>query len=204
MSKRLIIIGASLLGREVCNYARDAGFLVEGFLDGRQHVLNGYDGYPPIISSVEDFVVRSDVNYICAIGNPQMRMNYTEKVLARRGRFVNVVHPTAYVGPNVKMGVGCIICPHAVVDCDLSLGDHVIINSLSYVSHDSALDDYVTLSPGCHLGGMTHLHRGVFMGIHSATIPNVELGAGVYVAAGACVTHDFFEGRVMGVPGRLR
>lgn len=29
---------------------------------------------------------------------------------ARGGRFVNVIHPTAHVGPHVRFGVRCIVC----------------------------------------------------------------------------------------------
>ena len=201
---RVIIIGARAFGREVCNYAREAGFEVVGFLDDKTDALDGFVAYPPILGSVENWAVGADDRYVCAVGDSSMRAKYASIIERKGGVFVSVVHPTAYVGSNVKIGYGCVVCPYAVVDCDLTMGRHVVVNTHSYVAHDCMLEDFVTLSPNVHLGGRTIIRRTAFMGINSSTIPNVELGERVYVAAGACVTKSFSYGRVMGIPAVQR
>lgn len=60
MKQKLIVIGARPFGRETCNYAREAGFDVVGFLDDKADALDGFVGYPPIISSVEAYEVRPE------------------------------------------------------------------------------------------------------------------------------------------------
>lgn len=188
MKDRLIIIGARAFGRETCNYAHEAGFEVVGFLDDKADALDGFVGYPPILCSAESYEVKPEDRFVCAVGDSKWREKYVGIIAAKGGVFVNVIHPTAYVGPNVKMGVGCIICPQAILDCDLTLGNHVDVNAQSYIPHDSLLEDFVTISPGCHLGGRAILRRDVFLGIHSTLIPDIEIGAYTVVAAGATVT----------------
>lgn len=99
---RIIIIGARALGREVCNYAREAGFEVVGFLDDKADALDGFVGYPSILGSVESWAVGADDRYVCAVGDSLMRAKYAAIIEKKGGVFMSVVHPTAYVGPNVK------------------------------------------------------------------------------------------------------
>lgn len=188
--KRLIIIGAGMLGRKVCNYARDAGFDVIGFLDGRANVLDGFKGYPPILGAVEDWVVHEQDRFVCAVAEGMARRKYVSIIEKKGGTFASIVHPLAYVGPNVLLGDGCVVCPFAVVDCDLSIGRHVIVNVHSLVAHDCLLEDYVTLSPNVHLGGLTVVRANSFLGMSASTIPRVEIGASSVIAAGACVTRN--------------
>lgn len=203
--QRLIIIGARAFGRKVCNYAREAGFNVVGFLDDMSEALQGFEGYPSVLSSVEAYQVASEDRFICAIGDSRMRAKYATLIEAKGGQFVNVIHPTAYIGPNVKMGEGCIVCPLAVLDCDLKLGRHVIANVHTLVSHDCILDDYVTLSPNVHLGGRTMIRRETFLGIGASVIPDCEIGPGTLVAAGAVVTHSVGANLfIAGVPATLK
>lgn len=196
----LVIIGASAMGRETCSYARSCGMPVKGFLDSRRRLLDGYDGYPPILGSVEDYDPASDDMFICALGEPEQRKAYAAKVSAKGGKFVSVVHPSAVIGENVKIGVGCIIRPMAVIGSDARIGDHVIVGALSLVAHDCVVGDYSEISPGCHIAGRCTIGEDVFMGIHSAVVPDTTIGRGVFVAAGAVVTKSVESGRVMGVP----
>ena len=43
-----------------------------------------------------------------------------------------------------------------------------------------------------------------FAGVGATVIPHVELGKGVYLAAGAVVTKSCAAGRLMGVPARIK
>ena len=64
--KHLVIIGARGAGREVYLLAtqmKEYGneFDIKGFLDDKSNALDGLDGYPPILSSVEKYVTYSAV-----------------------------------------------------------------------------------------------------------------------------------------------
>lgn len=200
MSPRLVIIGARAMGREACSYARESGLEVKGFLDSDGHALEGFPGYPSILSSVEEYVPGQEDVFVCALGEPEVKRKYVEAVRARGGEFISIVHPKAYVGHNVRVGRGCIICPHSTITNDIVIGDHVIVNVNASVNHDNDIGDYSTLCPGCHLAGRVKLGKAVFLGIGTSIIPDVELGDGVFVAAGSIVTQSFSAGRLKGVP----
>ena len=204
MNNHLVIVGARAMGRETCAYAQEAGFCVKGFLDDKSDALGGFEGYPPILASVEDYeIVEGDV-FVVALGEPDYKRKYAEIIAAKGGRFVSIVHPTAYIGKNVKLGSGCIICPNSTITNDTVVGYHVIVNVNASINHDNRIGDYSTICPGCHLAGRVKIGRQVFVGIGASLIPDVALGDGVYVAAGAVVTKSFECGRIMGVPATLK
>lgn len=198
--KRLVIIGASAMGRETCAYARECGMEVKGFLDSRAGLLAGFPGYPPILGSVDDYSVADGDVFVCAVGDPDEKLKYAAAVAAKGGAFVSVVHPSAYIGMNVRLGEGCIICPGVVITNDTVLGNHVIVNVAASVNHDNRVGEGTTIGPGCRLAGRVTIGRGVFIGAGVTLIPDVVLGDGVFVAAGAVVTRSFESGRLMGVP----
>lgn len=202
--EELVIIGARPMGRETCSYAREMGMQVKGFLDSDPSVLSGYDGYPPVLGPVETYVPGTNDVFVCALGDPAWKMKYVEMIAAKGGRFVNVIHPSAYVGQNVRLGVGCIICPHVSITNDTVLGDHVIVNVNASLSHDGRYGTGTTICPGCHVAGYCSFGERVFLGIGASVVPHVNLGDDVFVAAGACVTKSFERGRVMGVPAALK
>ena len=204
MKKLLVMVGARAMGREACAYAQEAGFCVKGFLDEKTDALDSFEGYPPILSSVEDYeIVEGDV-FVVALGEPDYKRKYAEMIAAKGGRFVSIIHPTAYIGKNVKLGNGCIICPNSTITNDTVVGDHVIVNVNASINHDNHIGDCSTICPGSHLAGRVRIGRQVFIGTGASLIPDVSLGDGAYVAAGAVVTRSFAGGCLVGVPARLR
>ena len=202
MKNSLVIVGARAMGRETCAYAQEAGFVVKGFLDEKVDALDGFCNYPPILGSVEEYEVCEGDVFVVALGEPDYKRKYAELIAAKGGKFASVVHPSAYVGKNVKIGIGCIICPNSTITNDTVVGDHVVINVNASINHDNRIGDYSTICPGCHFAGRVRIGHRVFIGTGANLIPDVALGDGVYVAAGAAVTKSFLGGRLMGVPAK--
>lgn len=201
--KSLLIVGAAAMGREVFGYALEAGLRVRGFLDDRVGVLDGFGGYPPIVSSVADYRIKEDDVFVCAVGDPAQKMKYAGCIASRGGRFQTVVHPSSYVGHGVSIGDGCIVAPHAVVSNDTRIAGHVIVNDAATVGHDNEIGEGCTISPGCHLAGRVKVGNGVFVGIGASVIPDVRIDDFSVVGAGAVVVRDVAaRTTVVGVPAR--
>ena len=203
MSK-LVIVGARAMGRETFAYACECGIEVKGFLDSNADAFDGFDGYPPILDSVEEYRPRDEDVFVVALGDPVHKVRYAEIIVEKGGRFTSVIHPTAYVGKNVRVGAGCIICPNTTITNDTEVGAHVIINIGASVNHDNRIGDGSTICPGARLAGRVRIGKGVFVGTGALIIPDIQLGDNVFVAAGATVTKSFTSGRLMGVPARLK
>lgn len=201
---RLVIVGARAMGRETYAYACECGMDVKGFLDSKADALDGFDGYPSILASVENYVPCDDDVFVIALGEPECKVKYAQIIAEKGGVFVSVVHPTAYIGKNVKVGPGCIICPNTTVTNDTEIGAHVIINVGASINHDNRISDGATICPGARLAGRVRIGKNVFVGTGASVVPDVQLGDNVFVAAGATVTKSFEKGRLMGLPAVAR
>ena len=190
--KKLIIIGARGAGRESFvtatqsnGYGRD--FEIKGFLDGKADALDGMNGYPPILSSVEDYYVESDDVFICALGDPKWRKYYSDLVKEKGGEFISIIDKTARIGKNVLIGKGCIIRNGADLSSDIKVGDFVYIQPYTVIGHDSVIGDYCHLNTysfmggGCYLGDMSIIHTG------GIVLPHIRVNNNAIVGAGAVV-----------------
>jgi len=207
--KRLIIVGAGGFGREVLQWAIDAGYdcgewRIRGFLDDDPRALAAFPQVQlPIISGIAACAPRPDDFYACGLGLPALKRTCISRVLANGGRFITIVHPTAQLGANARIGCGCVICPGAVLTCDVRLGDFVTVNCQATVGHDARIGTWSTLNGHCDVTGRVHLGEGVLMGSHASVIPGVCVGDWAVIGAGSVA---MFQVRphttVIGVPAR--
>jgi acetyltransferase-like isoleucine patch superfamily enzyme len=83
------------------------------------------------------------------------------------------------------------------------IGRHVLLNVGAIVSHDVVVEDFVTISPGCSIGGGTLICGGAFIGIGATVRDHVRIGRDAVVAAGAVVVTDVADTSVVaGLPAR--
>jgi len=204
----LIIISAGKFGREVFTWALQAiaagaPWRMKGFLDDRVHALDRFNYRPGIIGDVETYHIQEDDVFIGAIGSPVDKRKYYTPIVERGGRFINLIHPKADVGRNVRLGSGIIMAPFASVTSDVTIGDHVAIYGFSNVSHDSAVGSWCQISGHCGINGRACLDEGVFLGSHACILPEVRVGAWAYVGAGCVVISDVAPfTKVVGNPAR--
>lgn len=206
--KDLIIIGAGQFGREAYTWARQiiAGgypMRIKGFLDTRKHVLDGMGYAPGIIADVESYEIKPNDVFVGAIGDPKEKLKYYGPIIRKGGRFINLIHPSAVIGHNVKLGAGIIIGPFCSITCDAQIGNHVSLGSHSNVAHDCSISNWCQISSHCGVNGLAKLGSGVFMGSHSCLIPSISAGAWAFIGAGSICISDVSPGdRVFGNPAK--
>lgn len=206
----LVIVGVGGVGRAAVdlvaaiNAVRPTWRLL-GILDDHPAYLGQTHHGAPVIGGISWLGGRPEVAAHVAIGAPRTR----SRVVRRLGElgittFATLVHPSVNIPRSARLGPGCLIYPGAVLDIDVTIGAHVILNINCAVCHDDHLADFATLAPGVHLGGDVRLGEGVDMGIGSCTVQGISIGPWSIVGAGAAVIDDLPANcTAVGVPARV-
>ena len=190
--KQLLIIGARGWGREVYDIAKaciegGANFTVKGFLDDKADALEGYDNYPPIIGAVESYQIQPNDVFICALGNVNNKKHYSDLIKAKGGEFISLVHPTAVIGTNAKIGKGCIVGAYANLSNDTRIGDFVTMSIRSGMGHDSTIGDYTHIGGNCCISGFVTIGQNVTMHPGCIMVPHRKIGDNAVIGTGSVV-----------------
>ncbi len=204
--KNLLIIGARGFGREVYSLATECKeygreFVVKGFLDDKFDALNNYKEYPPIVGSVESYLIEEDDIFICALGNVDAKKKYVQIVLDKGGTFISLIHPTAYISKNTHIGQGCVICRNVMISCDVEIGNFVSLLPFSGIGHDGVVEDWCHIDSHVSCAGFVHLHSMV--AVHTGAIihPKKEVEDNAVVGAGSVVIRNVKKNTtVFGIP----
>lgn len=124
---------------------------------------------------------------VIAIGDNAIRKREAEKLSGFTGYYA---HPRASINLPKSIGVGTVIMAGAVIQPNVTVGKHAIINTGASVDHDCIIGDYVHIAPGCHLCGSVEVGEGAFLGAGTIAIPGVKIAPWSKVRAGSTVTRD--------------
>ncbi|KRB55966.1 sialic acid O-acetyltransferase [Flavobacterium sp. Root186] len=206
--KNLIIIGARGYGREVCGLARQCSgynteYAIKGFLDDKLDALDGFENYPSIISSVENYEIQDNDVFVCALGSVQWKKHYVQIILSKGGQFINLIHPTVVFTSNVKLGNGIIVFMYSNISNDCILDDFVTIQGFVAIGHDSKIGKWCHINAYSFTGGYAILEEEVCLNTRSTVLPNIIVRKGATVGAASLVIKNVKENTtVFGVPAK--
>jgi len=214
MTTPIAIFGAGGFGREVLQIVLDInstftevqpkwkplGFIVDtAFLSENPiHDL-------PILGTIDWLRTYPSVHIVIAIGSSAARRHIAKEIEALvPNQFATLIHPRAWLGRNVAIGKGSIVCAGSLVTTDITIGQHVHVNIGSTVGHDAVLGDFVTLNPGVNISGNVALGDGVEIGTGSVLIPHINVGPWSIIGAGTVVTKKIDANvTAVGTPARV-
>lgn len=184
--QKVVFIGSGGVAREVTSWAADivdiAGYAT---LDADEHARFDLPGRA-LPDDLTPDQAGTDLA-VMAIGLPGVRRKLDARLTAAGFRFVSLVHPSAVVARNVKIGEGSIICPLVNVSPNVVLGRMTYLNFCIGIGHDAVLGDYVQVNPGVQLGGFTEIGAGVLIGSGATVREGVKIGENSTVASGSVV-----------------
>jgi sugar O-acyltransferase (sialic acid O-acetyltransferase NeuD family) len=183
----LYVFGGGGHARVVVATAVAVGFEVAGIFDDDASLAGSSVDGVPVLGPFEG-TVPEDARCIIAVGNNQTRARIAGRL--EGCVFASVVHPRATVHETVRLGHGTVVFAGAVIQPGTTIGRHGIVNTAATIDHDCTLGDFVHVAPGVHLAGNVALGDRAFMGIASAAIPGVRIGADATVGAGGIVVSD--------------
>jgi sugar O-acyltransferase (sialic acid O-acetyltransferase NeuD family) len=202
MAEAIFVIGAGGHAKVIIGLLKALGQPIAGVFDDdpakKGQSLLGV----PVLGPVESAREYPGLKAVIGIGDNRIRKRIAECL--RDVNWVSLIHPSAWVDPSAQVGEGSVVFAGTVVQPDVKLGRHVVVNTGATVDHDCFLDDYAQVTPGVHLAGGVVLEEGVMMGTGSVAIPLVRVGAWTTVGAGAVVTRDLpSHVTAVGIPAKV-
>ncbi len=195
---KLAIVGASGHGKVVADIAVLNGYEDIIFYDDdtSKKECGGYQ-----VKGTYDDAIKSDRDIFIAIGNADIRRRMLRGVDPKR--LPILIHPSAVIDHDVKIGKGTVIMAGVVINSDANIGDGVIINTCSSVDHDCVIRDFVHVSVGAHLSGTIDVGEGVWIGAGATISNNISICNNCMIGVGAVVVEDIsVTGTYVGVPAR--
>ena len=196
--KNLIIIGARGFGCDIYDLAlacqgHRTEYQIKGFLDEKKDSLDEFENYPPILSSYEDYIIKKNDVFICAFGDVRSKKKCVETMLKKGADFISLIHPSAHIGTNAKIGRGSIVLNNAFLGAHCIIEDFVLIQLSTVVGHNVVVGNYSRVD--CHvvcIGGVILRDE---VTIHTSAIINhgVVVGKGATVGAGSFVIRKVKE-----------
>lgn len=207
--KRLAILGAGDLGLQLSNLAASTGdYELAGFFDDTRHAGDVVAG-GSILGGFRDVRPRhaaGDFDHlIVAVGYKHMAVRcalYAEH--AGTIPFARLVHPSATIDPDCRIGEGTAVYPGCVLDIGAELGPNVLLNAGCVIAHHSVIGSDCFVSPAVSIAGFVQVEPACVLGIGTVIIDGVRIARGSRTGAGAVVIGGIEKrGLYLGIPARF-
>jgi sugar O-acyltransferase (sialic acid O-acetyltransferase NeuD family) len=206
--KNLVIIGAGGYGREVFNLAIHCNesthhLNIKGFIDDNISALDNYQGYPPVLSSIKEYIIEQDDVFVCAIGNIQLKKELCSHILELGGIFITLIHPSTRINQNTKIGNGVLVFMNSNISNDCIIGDFVTIQGFVGIGHDTIIGEWSHINTYTFTGGGVIIGNEVLLNTRSTILPKVKICSNAVVGACSLVVRSIKEPiTVFGVPAK--
>lgn len=184
---KVVVLGAGGFARELYGWL---GNKIEYFYE-EQKTKSNID-----VVSVRDYFFEGS-KFVVGTGNPNLNAKlYTKAVEEGMIPSPAFCSSRAYIGMDVDMKTGTVVCPGANVTGYSFIGIGCVINNGALVPHDCVLGDFVVVSPNVSMGGNVMIGARTLIGIGAVIKPGVKIGENVIIGAGAVVTKDVPDGHI--------
>jgi acetyltransferase EpsM len=157
MTDRLIIIGAGGHAKVLCDAVMSTDkYEIMGFCDDNYPIgtkVNGFEIIGKTIMNTSKLPI--NCHFIIAIGNIEVRKKLFNYYLLKKIPSALIIHSSAIIGSNVKIGKGTVVLPHAIINSGTDVGQNCLIDSGVIIDHD------------CKIGNNSHLKIGTLVGNNS-------------------------------------
>lgn len=148
-----------------------------------------------------------DASVLAVPGGPasfRNRRAVIESLGLDQRRFATVIHPSASVSRNARIGRNVLIMAGVVITSNAVIGDHVCILPNSVVHHDSTVGAWSLIGSNVTVAGAVQIGENCYVGSGSTIKNGLSLGAGCLIGLGSNVLSDVAPmSTAAGNPARL-
>lgn len=175
-----------------------------GFVDDD---VNKFSNQYPIFN--RKIIEKHQDLYVLAVPGSPVSYSYRAKIINTLNldpyRFISIIHPSAQLGRNVKIGFNCLVMPGVVITSNAQIGNHVCILPNSVVHHDVKIGDYTLVGSNVVIAGHSIIGENCYVGSGSNIINGIEIGDFTLIGLGSNVIKSIpINSRVFGNPASSR
>jgi sugar O-acyltransferase (sialic acid O-acetyltransferase NeuD family) len=196
MKKKLIIIGAGGLGREILfllskNSKTDC-YDILGFIDNIPESQNKViNNFPVLGDDTWLHNYNDNIDVVIAVGSSQVRKQIYNKFSYKENiSFPTIIANNAICSDTAIIGKGCIIGYHAILNANVFLGDFVLLNSNCAIGNDAKLENFVTLYGNLSVSGNVSVGSCAEIGNGVRILQNKTIGENSKVGIGSVVIRN--------------
>ena len=198
MSK-IIIVGASGLGREVYQWLSDLGEKknIKGFLDINKSALHDSKIDLPVLGTEYTYNPEPNDVFVVAITDSNIKQKAINVLKTKNASFRSVIHPTALISEYCDLGTGVIIYPYVLISTDVSVGCYTIINLGAAMGHDATVGDYSFIGAYAIIAGWSKVGIGCYIGSGSFIAQRSIVEDGAKVSSNVSVFGKIKSGEIV-------
>ncbi len=169
----------------------DSSLNLIGFVDD-DPALAGTDFHDyPVIGGTEALVERagrSEIDVICAVGDPVARHYIVTRLTGTRARFPNAFHPSAQISRRAVLGRGNLMSQNVVLQAGVRMGDFNAMNMAAVFGPLAEVGSFCTINAHVMLASESVAEDFCYVGMGAKVDARLRLGRGTRVGANAFVT----------------
>jgi sugar O-acyltransferase (sialic acid O-acetyltransferase NeuD family) len=214
--KKIIIIGgkgtAVVIAEQIID-ARErfgAEIIFMGYAFDDESMGGEINGYPILCKTTEvkdKYEHMDDVYFIYSLYRSDLikeRVELRNSYGIPDNKFINFIHPTAYVARSARMGYGNVILANVVINPNVELGNYNTFNSAALIGHDTEIGNNNFFAGHSCIGSNICIKNCVFVGLNASVRNFVILNDYSLVGMSSNVVKNIEEGKtVIGNPARI-
>lgn len=215
--KNIVFFGTGAVAAEYTSYIEDSNWgkkaelEIKGYITTDETGIETWSNYKlkkPFLGVWKDYMVDENDYFVLAFSNPKMKNNLIQEIQMRKGKFLNLIHPTAIIATTVNIGIGNLIGPYVMLGPNVTLGNFNLLTSQTIISHDSIVGNCNFFATSL-LCGHTKVGDDNYFSIRSTTIPDVVIGNRNTIQAGMILDKNIgddttvfyrFKEKVLAIP----
>jgi len=199
--KKIGILGSGGHAKVVIDIINEINnYIIIGIFDDNK---TGYIYDIPIIGKINEILIYKDQIdcFIIAIGNDMIRKKIYENNIDLY--WETLIHPKSIVSKKASIECGSIVCAGAIIQTEVKIGKHCIINTGSSIDHESIINDFTSICPKATICGQVKIGSCTFIGASVTIIQCLNIGNNCIVGAGSVIIRDINDfSKVVGNPGK--
>jgi sugar O-acyltransferase (sialic acid O-acetyltransferase NeuD family) len=196
--ENLILVGASSLARETLTAVRAGGrYRAIGFIDDNESRWGTTVNELPVLGPIPHILEYPKARLVVCVRSGQARSRLVAR-LRMLGvpdeQYATVVHPSASVPANCRIGQGSIVFAGVAMTAEVYLGRHVVVMPNVSLLHKSRVQSYATIGAGAAIGPSVRIGEECTIGMNSTVRDRVSIGRRAETGLGSLVLRDLPAG----------